>query len=113
MKESVMTKYFYRLSFCFCSFMVFLFALQPAFGQTEKLGIVKYAAPPGWNKTQTQQNVIAFSIQNQTTGGFCIITLYGATPGTGNPQSDFTREWNNLVVQTMKAEASPQTQAES
>ena len=108
-----MTKYFYRLSFCFCSLMVFLFATQTAFGQAEKLGIVKYAPPSGWNKTQTQPNVIAFSTQNQTTGGFCIITLYGATPGTGNPQSDFAREWNNLVVQTMKAEANPPTETES
>lgn len=109
-----MTKYFYRLVFCFCSLIVvFSFAPQTAFGQAEKLGIVKYTPPPGWNKTQTQPNVIAFSIRNQTTGGFCIITLYGAVPGTGNPQSDFTREWNNLVVQTMQAEANPETEADA
>jgi hypothetical protein len=93
--------------------VVFLFLPQSAFGQTEKLGIVKYTPPPGWNKTQTQPNVVAFSMQNQTTGALCIITLYGATPGTGNPQSDFTREWNKLVVQTMNAEANPQTLSEA
>jgi len=92
--------------------VVFSFIPQTAFGQTEKLGIVNYTPPPGWNKTQTQQNVIAFSILNQTTSGVCIITLYGAAPGTGNPQSDFTKEWNNLVVQTMKAEANPKTETE-
>jgi hypothetical protein len=109
-----MTKCFYRLVFYFCSLViVFSFAPQTTFGQTEKLGIVKYTPPPAWNKTQTQQNVVAFSILNQTTGGFCIITLYGATPGTGNAQSDFTREWNNLVVQTMKAEANPQTETDA
>ena len=83
---------------------------RTAFCQTQKLGIVKYTPPPGWTKTQQQPNVIAFSTLNQTTGAFCIITLYGATPGTGNPQSDFTREWNNLVVQNMKAEANPPTE---
>ena len=93
--------------------LVFLFIPQTAFGQTEKLGIVKYTPPSGWSKTQKQENVIAFSSLNQTTGAFCIITLYGATPGTGNPQSDFTKEWNTLVVQNMKAEASPQTESAS
>ena len=109
-----LSKCFCRLSLGFCSLMiVFLFIPPTAFGQAEKLGIVKYTSPPGWNKTQTQQNVIAFSTRNEATGAFCIITLYGATPGTGNPQSDFTREWNNLVVQNMKAEANPQTESDA
>lgn len=109
-----MTKYFYRLGFSLCSLVVFsLFAPTTASGQAEKLGIVKYTPPRGWNKTQTQPNVIAFSMLNQTTGGFCIITLYGATPGTGNPKSDFTRDWNKLVVQTMKAEANPEIESEA
>lgn len=85
-----------------------LFIPQTAFGQTEKLGIVKYTPPPGWTKTQKQENVIAFSTVNKKTGEFCIITIYGAKPGTGNPQIDFAQEWNNLVVQNMKAEANPE-----
>ncbi len=108
------SKNFYRLSVCWWSLtLIFAFAAQTAFAQTEKLGIVKYTSPAGWNKTQTQPNVIAFSTRNQATGAFCIITLYGATPGTGNPKSDFKREWNSLVVQTMKAEASPETASEA
>jgi hypothetical protein len=107
-------KTFYRSFFPLCILAAgFLCVPQTAVAQSEKLGIVNYTPPPGWNKTQTQPNVIAFSIRNQTTGAFCIITLYGATPGTGNPQSDFTREWNKLVVQTMKAEANPQTLSEA
>ena len=47
---------------------------------------------------------------NQTTGAYCIMTVYGATPGTGNAKGDFTREWANLVVKQMKAEANPQTE---
>jgi hypothetical protein len=109
-----LSKYLDRLSLCLWTLtLVFLLLPQTAFGQTEKLGIVKYTPPPGWNKTQKQENVIAFSNLNQTTGAFCIITLNGATPGTGNPQSDFTKEWNTLVVQNMKAEARPQTESDS
>ena len=46
-----MTKDFYRL-FCLGSLMVFSFGFQTAFGQTEKLGIVKYTPPPGWTRTK-------------------------------------------------------------
>jgi hypothetical protein len=42
-----------------------------------------------------------------------MITLYGATPGTGNPDSDFAKEWNALVVKNMKAEANPKTDAQA
>ena len=82
---------------------------QTALCQAEKLGIVKYTAPTGMNKLP-KENVVAFSQFDQATGKFCIITLYGATPGTGNAKSDFAREWNNLVVKTFTtAEASPKT----
>jgi hypothetical protein len=80
-----------------------------AFSQTENLGIVQYAPPKGWNKTP-KENVVAFSKLDQTTGHFCIITLYGATPGVGNPQNDFTNEWNKLVVKPLQAEANPKTE---
>jgi hypothetical protein len=89
-----------------------LFVPQAAFAQKEKLGIVSYTPPNGWNKTP-KENVVAFSTLNATTGAFCIITLYGATPSAGNPQSDFIKEWNNLVVQTLQAEANPKTETEA
>ena len=82
---------------------------QTALCQTEKLGVVKYTPPKDWDKA-TKENTVAFSRLNEATGRFCIITLYGATPGTGQPQSDFAREWNNLVVKPFKAEANPKTE---
>ncbi len=89
--------------------IAFSLAPQTIFAQTEKLGFVQYTPPKGWNKT-AKENVVAFSEFNQATGIFCIITLYGATPGTGNPERDFKREWNNLVVKPLKAGANPQTE---
>ena len=58
---------------------------QTALCQVEKLGIVQYTPPPGFNKT-LKDNVVGFSTLNKTTGGFCIITVYGATAGSGNPK---------------------------
>lgn len=85
---------------------------QTVFAQTQKLGIVSYTAPQGWKKSPAE-NIVTFSELNETTGHFCTITLYGATPGTGQPQSDFAREWNNLVVKPFQAEANPKTEPES
>ena len=92
--------------------IVCLFISQAVFAQTEKLGIVKYTPPKGWTKT-VKENIVVFSQANQASGGYCIITLYGATPGTGNPQKDFAREWNNLVVKPFGAEANPKTDTEA
>ena len=92
----------------FVTLMFSLFIPPTMFCQTEKLGIVSYTAPKDWDKTR-KENIVAFTEFNQATGKFCVITLHGATPGTGSPQGDFKREWNNLVVKTIKAEANPKT----
>ena len=104
-----MTTIFYKLRFRLIVLATFgLLVPQTVFCQSEKLGIVRYAPVKGWTRT-LKENVVAFSEHNQTKGTFCIITVYGAAPGAGNPQTNFTREWNNLVLRTMKAEVSPQT----
>jgi hypothetical protein len=86
--------------------------VSPAFGQTEKLGMVLYTSPKDWTKKE-KENIVTLSHINQSTGGYCFITLYGATPGTGNPEKDFAREWKNLVVKPFGAEASPKTETEA
>lgn len=101
------------------TFTVVLFSLifylsvpYSVFCQTEKLGIVTYTSPPDWTKT-VKENTIVFSNVDQSKGGFCFITLYGATPSTGNPKTDFAKEWNDLVVKPFKGEANPKTETES
>lgn len=99
----------------FCLFVLIVLSVcipQAAFCQTQKLGVVQYTPPKEWNKT-AKENIVAFSKLNETTGGFCIITVYGATPSVGNPESDFKKEWNNLVVKPLEAEANPKTETES
>jgi hypothetical protein len=106
-------KSFYTVGSSLFLLMVICLGAPPInFAQTEKLGIVQYTPPKGWKKT-TNENVVAFSEYNQATGIFCILTLYGATPSTGNTERDFKREWNNRVVIPLEAEANPQTATES
>ena len=96
---------FATLTLCF-------FYPHRAYCQTEKLGVVTYTAPTGFTKT-TKENIVAFTNVDAATGKFCIITLYGATPGTGTPAGDFKREWANIVLKNMKADAAPQTETDT
>ena len=105
-KRKIFLGLFATLFYCqFCPLSMFC--------QTEKLGIVRYTPVKGWTKTSKVENVLAFSTVDQATGRFCIITLYGATPGTGNAQGDFTREWKNLVIDPLSAPANPTTEKQA
>jgi hypothetical protein len=106
-----------KIKLAFRSFVLTLIVCSPigvasVFGQSERLGTVSYAAPAGFAKT-VKENIVAFTKVDQSTGKFCIITLYGATPGTGKPASDFKREWANIVLKNMKADAAPQTETDT
>lgn len=89
-----------------------LFIPSTAFCQMEKLGMVQYTPPKDWKKNENE-NVVVFSDVNEKTGGYCFITLYGATTGTGNPKKDFAKEWKNRVVTAFGGEANPKTETDS
>lgn len=96
-----------RVIVCFLFIAAFVFTVpESLFGQAENLGIIRYTPPAGMAR-QAKDNVVTFSEVKEATGKYCIITLYGATPGTGNAQGDFARQWNNLVLKQMKADAKP------
>ncbi len=92
--------------------LMFLFGPSTVVSQSEKLGPVQYTPVKGWKET-AKDNMVSFSEINEGTGKFCIITLYGATPSTGKPESDFVRDWNERVVKTLGAEADPKTETET
>jgi hypothetical protein len=85
---------------------------QSAFCQTETLDIIQYMPPKGWTKTP-KEGVMVFSDINQSTHGFCILTVYASTASAGSPQKDFANEWNELIVRPFKAEANPKTETQT
>ncbi|MBC7931652.1 MAG: hypothetical protein H7Z38_13915 [Rubrivivax sp.] len=93
----------------FVGSIVCLFISQAVVAQTEKLGLVQYTPPKGWTKS-AKEHAVVFSDIDQAAGRFCFITLYSAGSSTGNPKSDFAREWNERVVQPWGAEANPKTE---
>lgn len=89
--------------------VLWIFIPHAAFGQAEKLGPVQYTPPKGWTKSG-KENVVVFSEVDHAKGNFCFMTLYGVTASTGNAQTDFDREWNNLVVKPFGAETNPKSE---
>ena len=103
----------YRSSLClFALITAFLCASTTGFGQTEKLGLVEYTPIKDWKRSE-KENIVAFSILNEASGRFGIITLYGAAPGSGNPQEIFAKEWDTLMVKPWQAEPKPKTETHS
>src|SRR4051812_26226889 len=93
----------------FVGAVVSLFISQTVMAQTEQLGVVRYTPPEGWAKA-AKEHAVVFSEIDQAAGHFCFITLYSAGSSTGNPQSDFAREWNERVVKPWGAGANPKTE---
>ena len=93
----------------FVSLVFSLFIAQAVVAQTEKLGLVQYTPPKGFTKS-AKEHAVVFSEIDQAAGRFCFITLYSEGPSTGDPKSDFAREWNARVVQPWGAGADPKTE---
>ncbi len=94
----------------FVTLMFCLFIPQTVFCQTEKLGIVNYTPPKGWNKiAKGNVDAVVFYEGNDKTGTFCIITL-GAFPSLENPDKEFDSFWNDFAVKEYKTAANPQRQ---
>lgn len=87
----------------------FMIAFQESFCQTEKFDISSYTAPKDWKK-ETKKSYVSYITVNQNTGGFCLLVLYTAVPGSGSPETDFAKEWNDLVVKPYNAEKNPKTE---
>ncbi len=98
----------------FAAIIVFFLVSVPrtTLCQTETLEGVRYTPPKGWVKTE-KQGAVVYTDLNKGTNAFCIITVYGERPGTGDPGRDFANKWNELVVTPFKAESSPKTDSQT
>ena len=65
--------------------------------QRETFDIVSYVAPKG-SKKEVTNTAVAYTITNNATGDWCMITVYKSLTGSGNLTTDFDHEWNELVA---------------
>ncbi len=78
-------------------FMLSILTLSGYGQQREIFDIVSYIAPKGWQKEVTNA-AVAYTITNNITGDWCMITVYKSLTGSGNLTTDFDHEWNELVA---------------
>ena len=86
--------------------------IQQSFCQTETFDIATFKPPKDWKK-DSKQGVVTYIDINKTKGGFCMLAIYASTTSSGDPQKDFNKEWNDLVVVPFKAEANPKTETQT
>ena len=92
--------------------LLLLITSTTCFSQTEKFDILTYTAPMNWKK-ETRQGVVNYTNANASTGKFCVIAMYASTVSTGNPQTDFNKDWKELVVKPFNAESHPKISSEA
>lgn len=92
--------------------LLYFIAPQAIFCQTEKIDIIEYTPPKGWNKTP-KDGLIVYSDLDKNTGGYCLLTVYPSTASVGSPQRDFVSAWTERVVNPFKADANPKTETQN
>ena len=89
--------------------LCFFSAASIAFAQTESFGATQFTPPKGWTRS-TKESVVIYSDIDKASGRFCFLTLYAATPSSGNAQNDFASRWNEVIVKPFNATANPETE---
>ena len=81
------------------------FALASLAQAPETFDISTFRAPNGWNK-QAGENSIQFSTEDK--GNFCLVTLFKAIPGLGDPKENFDAAWETIVKEAVTVSSAPQ-----
>ncbi|MDO8967519.1 hypothetical protein [Algoriphagus sp.] len=85
-------------------FLTFLFLIfcHPVFSQSvQSFDIATFSLNPAWKK-EAQQDWLAYRIENPAKKTYARILLYPSLPSSGNPETDFQKEWNDLIVTQYK-----------
>jgi hypothetical protein len=74
--------------------------------QKERFDLASFTVPEGWQKVSATAEVVSYAIANNQEGTYCQIGIYRSIGSKGSAQSDFQREWQELIVTTYKPSAS-------
>ena len=85
-----------------------VFAVVNLNAQTESFDIANFTPPAGW-KRDLKKDEVDFTWVDKTKNTYCIIAVYSGVASKGNLLSDFTDEWNQLVIKPFGAQANPKT----
>jgi hypothetical protein len=86
--------------------LLLLSFLVPAFmalaQQKESFDLATFIVPSGWKQVSNTADVISYAITDNQEGTYCQIGIYKSTGTRGSVQSDFQRDWQDLIVNTYK-----------
>lgn len=85
----------------FLTYLLLLFSV-PVFAQSvHSFDIVSFSLASTWKK-EAQQDWLAYRVENPAKKTYARILLYPSLPSSGNPETDFQKEWNDLVLNQYK-----------
>lgn len=73
---------------------------------TEQYDIIRYTPPKGW-KLESTDAAVSFATTNNKTKEWCQLIVYKSIRSSGNPASDFDREWEELVTRSYEGTTKP------
>lgn len=90
--------------------LLFVFASPFVNAQrTETFDVVTYSPPSGFTK-RPEGDKVTYTFSNPQ-GGFCILVIYKSANGTGNIETDFDKEWRDLLATPFGISSRPTKQA--
>ncbi len=95
----------------FTCFFIF-FGLYSYSQTTESFDIVTFTVPKKWKK-EIGNGYVSYSITENKTGNYAKLIVYKSLTGTGNLQTDFDSEWNDLIATPYKTSGKPETAEEN
>jgi hypothetical protein len=85
----------------FLSYLFLLFSVPLLAQSVQSFDIVSFSLPPTWKK-EAQQDWWAYRVENPSEKTYARILIYPSLPSSGNPETDFQKEWNDLIVPQYK-----------
>lgn len=80
-------------------FLIFSASLSAQ--SVQQFDIVSFSLASTWKK-EAQQDWLAYRVENPSKKSYARILMYPSLPSSGNPESDFQKEWNDLIVAQYK-----------
>ncbi|HMU46212.1 MAG TPA: hypothetical protein PKC72_07590 [Chitinophagaceae bacterium] len=92
-------------------FLIILLFPLSVLAQKVTFDISTYLPPKGWKKQMAEGNSsVQYSVQDDSKGTFCLLTLYKAIPGTDNSKTNFDASWDELVKGIFNVSTKPEMQ---
>ena len=80
-----------------------------SFAQQQTFDITTFTSPKGWEK-QNSESAVQFSKEDVSTGGYCMITVFKAVPGTTNSKENFDLAWTSVVKEMVAVSSAAEMQ---